>query len=353
MLATRPPFQATGLDSPTLTAVLVVVALLIFLWGFRRYRTSFSKTEFGVATAIAVGTLVIALVPDLFNALGDVLQIERRPLVIALVATVLLTALVLYVIGRLREQQLTISRLTRSLTVDQADIDEDAERTVYIVIPAYNEAENVQPVVESLPETVRGHSVVALVVSDGSSDATARRAAETDAGVVEHPINQGQGGALKTGFEIARENGADVVVTIDADGQHPIDQLGNLIGPIVDDEADYVVGSRYIGTDRSGNGPVRRAGIRTFTWLINVMANMDISDCTNGFRAIRGSRLDELTLTEEQFSAPELLIEARKNGLRIREIPVTIAEREHGESKKPRVKYALGLMRTILVTWIR
>ena len=353
MLATRPPFQATGLDSPTLTAVLVVVALLIFLWGFKRYRTSFSKAEFGVATAIAAGTLVIALVPDLFSALGNVLRIERRPLVISLVATVLLTGLVLYVIGRLREQQLTIAELTRSLTIDQAELDDDDERTACIVIPAYNEAENVQPVVESLPETVRGHSVVALVVSDGSSDATARRAAETDAGVVEHPINQGQGGALKTGFEIARENGADVVVTIDADGQHPIDQLGNLIGPIADDQADYVVGSRYIGTDRSGNGPVRRAGIRTFTWLINVMANMDISDCTNGFRAIRGSRLDELTLTEEQFSAPELLIEARKNGLRIREIPVTIAEREHGESKKPRVKYALGLMRTILVTWIR
>ena len=353
MLAIRPLFQATGLDSPTLTAVLVVVALLIFLWGFRRYRRSFSKTEFGVATAIAAGTLVIALVPDLFTALGNVLQIERRPLVIALVATVLLTALVLYVIGRLREQQLTIAELTRSLTVDQADLGEDEERTVYIVIPAYNEADSVQSVVASLPETVRGYEVVPLVVSDGSSDATARRAEETDAAVVEHPINQGQGGALKTGFEIARENGADVVVTIDADGQHPIDQLDNLIGPIVDDEADYVVGSRYIGTDRSGNGPVRQAGIRTFTWLINLLTDMDVSDCTNGFRAIRGSRLDELTLTEEQFSAPELLIEARKNGLRIREIPVTIAEREHGESKKPKVRYALGLMRTILVTWIR
>ncbi|SEN05445.1 Uncharacterized conserved protein [Halorientalis persicus] len=89
--------------------MLVVVALLIFLWGFRRYQRSFSKTEFGVATAIALGTLVIALVPDLFNALGNVLQIERRPLVISLVATILLTALVLYVIGRLCEQQLAVA----------------------------------------------------------------------------------------------------------------------------------------------------------------------------------------------------------------------------------------------------
>jgi hypothetical protein len=83
------------------------------------------------------------------------------------------------------------------------------------------------------------------------------------------------------------------------------------------------------------------------------MARTDISDCTNGFRAIRGSRLGELTLTEERFSAPELIIESRKNGLRITEVPVTISEREAGETKKPGLGYAVGLTRTILVTWIR
>ena len=114
-----------------------------------------------------------------------------------------------------------------------------------------------------------------------------------------------------------------------------------------------MLGSRYRGVDESGNSLGRRGGIRAFTWLVNVMARTDITDCTNGFRAIRGSRLDELTLTEERFSAPELIIESRKKGLRIVEVPVTIRERDAGETKKPGIGYALGLTRTIIVTWIR
>jgi len=114
-----------------------------------------------------------------------------------------------------------------------------------------------------------------------------------------------------------------------------------------------VMGSRYLGVDRSGNGTVRETGIQFFTRLINLLTKSDITDCTNGFRAIRGSRLEELTLTEERFSAPELIIEARKHGLRIKEIPITIEEREGGETKKPQLGYALGLSRTIFATWIR
>ena len=115
---------------------------------------------------------------------------------------------------------------------------------------------------------------------------------------------------MKTGFEVASRHDADVVVTMDADGQHPPEQLADVVAPIDEDEADYVLGSR-------------------------------------------GSRLDELTLTEERFSAPELIIESRKKGLRIVEVPVTVRERDAGETKKPGIGYALGLARTILATWTR
>ncbi len=90
-----------------------------------------------------------------------------------------------------------------------------------------------------------------------------------------------------------------------------------------------------------------------FTWLINVLTKSNITDCTNGYRAIRGSELEEMTLREEKFSAPELIIEARKNGLRIREVPLVIHERKAGRTKKPQIHYALGLTRAILATWIR
>ena len=343
-----------GLDSGVLTAFLIGLAIVIFLWGFERYRTTFSRQEFLIATLLSLGVLAAGAFPAVYGALAATFHVERRSLVVSLLANTALVLLVLYLLARVRRNQLSINELTRNLTTKQVDGSDDAgERTVHVVIPAYNEAENVRAVVESIPESVCGYGTRPLVVSDGSDDGTVRQVAATAAEVVEHPLNQGQGGALKTGFEIARERDADIVVTLDADGQHPLDRLDALVAPIVRGEADYVVGSRYAGVDESGNGVARRAGIRAFTTLINVMTKAGITDCTNGFRAIRGSKLDDLTLTEERFSAPELIIEARKNGLRVQEIPITVAAREAGETKKPRLGYALGLARTILTTWIR
>jgi len=345
-----------GLSNEYLSLLLLGVAALVFLWGFERYRTTFSRVEFGLAVAVALGLASVALAPGIYGTVANALDIESRFLVVQVLTNAVFVFLILYLVSQVYANRTLVNDLTRGLTVQQAALTEDAAPdgdAVYVVIPAYNEADTIGDVLESLPGTVHDHVVRAVVVSDGSADSTVAAARGHDAIVVDHPLNQGQGGALKTGFEIARRHGAEVVVTMDADGQHPADQLSEIVGPVVRDEADYVLGSRYRGTDQSDNSLARRGGIRTFTWLINRLAKTDITDCTNGFRAIRGSRLPELTLTEERFSAPELIIESRKNGLRIQEVPVTILEREAGETKKPGIGYAFGLARTILVTWIR
>lgn len=348
------PSQTIGLDSQVFTLFLVGLALAVFLWGFERYRTSFSKGEFLVSILLALGIFLAGTFPVVYGALGAALSIERRSLVVSVLANTALIALVLYLFARVRNNQLSISELTRRLSIDRAAAElESAAGGITVVVPAYNEAESIVDVVASIPDRLHDRPVRTVVVSDGSTDETAARVEATGAILVEHPLNQGQGGALRTGFEIASQQGAEVVVTMDADGQHPADQLDRLVAPVVADEADYVVGSRYLGTDDSGNGVTRRTGIRTFTTLINLMTKADVSDCTNGFRAIRGSALDDLTLTEERFSAPELIIEARKNGLRIQEVPVEIAAREAGETKKPKLGYAVGLFRTIVTTWVR
>jgi len=342
-----------GLDV-SLTLVFLFVGLAVFVWGFLRYRKTFSRTELGLATLLALGVWTLGVFPNVFVVLADVLSLSESFRAVQITANVAFVFLLLYVISLINDNRTAVGDLTRGLTVQQAPLDEEPEApSLYIVVPAYNEASTIGDVLASLPETVRGYAVQPVVVSDGSQDRTTQAAERHDAIVVEHPLNQGQGGALKTGFEIARRHGADIVVTMDADGQHPADQLEDVVAPIDDDEADYVLGSRYRGEDDSGNSLARRGGIRTFTWLINAMAGTDITDCTNGFRAIRGSRIGELTLTEERFSAPELIIESRKKGLRIAEVPVTILERDAGETKKPGIGYAVGLARTILVTWIR
>jgi len=342
-----------GRSNWILLALFTGLAIAALLWGLERYRTTFSRTELGVSVLVAVGLLVIAFAPGLIQTAGQFVNIEDRFLV-QIVANIAFVGLILYLVAAVSSNRGTIDELTCGVTAQQApDPPATGEETLYAVIPAYNEEDSIGGVLEELPDRVEGHAVTPVVVSDGSQDRTTQVARGYDAIVVEHPVNQGQGGSLKTGFQIALRHDADIVVTMDADGQHPADQLPELVAPVADDEADYVLGSRYRGEDESGNSMARQSGIFVFTWLINRLAKTDISDCTNGYRAIRGNRLRELTLVESRFSAPELIIEARKNGLRIQEVPITIREREAGETKKPKLGYAYGLMRTILVTWIR
>jgi Ca2+/Na+ antiporter len=334
---------------------LVMFAGGAFLWGFNRYRTRFVKIDLLLAFVIGTGLLSIVFVPGVFDWIGTFFSLQRRIFTVLFLAVVFLLCCLLYVLTLVRELRNQISDLTRTLSVDDAalPIADGGRDTIAVIIPAYNEETTIETVVQSLPTSLRGYTITPIIVSDGSADATAERANIDGAMVVEHPLNQGQGGALKTGFEIADQMEAALVVTMDGDGQHPAAELERLVGPIITNEADYVMGSRHRGTDYSGNSATRRAGIRAFTWLINTLTRSSITDCTNGFRAIRGDELSKLTLTEERFSAPELIIEARKKGLRLKEIPITIEERQAGETKKPQLTYALGLARTILTTWIR
>ncbi|MCO8244763.1 MULTISPECIES: DUF2304 family protein [unclassified Haladaptatus] len=342
----------------TLSVLLVVLAVLVVGWGFERYRTQFVKSELTISLVVAAGLFTIAVSPNMYDVIGNVLNIENRFITISLVSNVAFIGILFYVVKLSRENKREISNLVRNLSVDQVSAEgvqsDGGYNTISIVIPAYNEEDTIQPVLQSLPESIRGYSVEAIVVSDGSADSTARQADINGTTVVEHPLNQGQGGALRTGFRVASKRGADIVVTMDGDGQHPADELERLVTPIIEDRADYVMGSRRLGTDYSGNNAVRRAGIQGFTWFINRLTKAEITDCTNGYRAIRGTAVEEkLTLTEERFSAPELIIEARKNGLRIEEIPITVEERKAGRTKKPKLGYAIGLFRTIFITWIR
>ena len=340
----------------TIEIALLGLAGTVLVWGFERYRSRFVKMDLLIAVAVTTSLVLLAVIPTVYDRIGAVLSIESRFTTVSLLANAALLTFVLYLITKIRETRKDISELTRNLSIDQAPapIQADGGKDVInVVIPAYNEAETIRPVISSLPDSIRGYTVEPIVVSDGSGDDTARRAEIGGTVVVEHPLNQGQGGALKTGFEIAQRNGAKVVVTMDADGQHPSEELDRLVSPIIDDEADYVMGSRYKGENLSANGFTRETGIRVFTRVINFLTKSNITDCTNGYRAIRGSELGKLKLTEERFSAPELIIEARKHGLRMEEIPITIKERQAGKTKKPKLGYAFGLTRTILTTWIR
>ncbi len=226
-------------------------------------------------------------------------------------------------------------------------------RFVALVMSALNEAESIQDVIADVPASVCGLRVVLVVVDDGSTDGTASVAQKSGATVARHADNLGQGEGLRTGFAVATALGAEVVVTMDADGQHDPAQLADLVDPVLRDEADYVQGSRWLG-HYDDSGGARHVGIKGFTTLINLIARTDITDCTNGYRAIRASSLATMELVEDRFSAAEIIIEAAAHGLRMREVPVHIRSRAAGESRKPRgLRYPLGYLGTILRSWRR
>jgi len=155
------------------------------------------------------------------------------------------------------------------------------------------------------------------------------------------------------GFDIARSLGGEIVVTMDADGQHLPSEMSRLVEPIVRGDFEIVIGSRLLGEAEPDN-PVRSLGIHVFNWVIRLLTAVKITDCSNGYRAFRVETLNTLVLRQDQFHTSELIIEAAKKGIAIGEAPVTVMKRSSGESKKGRDwSYGLSFARTILKTWWR
>jgi len=224
---------------------------------------------------------------------------------------------------------------------------------VAVVIPAYNEEDNIGQVLPRIPQSVCGIGTAVLVVDDGSRDATGEIAREHGAAVARHATNLGGGAALRTGYRLMVDSGARIVVTLDADGQHRPEEMERLVGPIADGTVDVAHGSRVLGTAEP-NHVAREMGIVFFNRLVSLITRTKVSDCSNGYRAVRASVLPQLVLRQEQFHTSEFMLEAIKRGVPATEVPVTVDRRIHGHSKKPAVvRYGLGFTNAIVRTWLR
>jgi hypothetical protein len=235
----------------------------------------------------------------------------------------------------------------------QAGLPERFRRKIAILIPAYNEAENIATVLDQIPPTACGVRTEILVVDDGSRDGTGEVAAKHGAAVARHVTNRGGGAALRTGYRLMVESGAEIVVTLDADGQHRPDEMERLVKPILDGEVDMAHGSRVLGhADR--NHFARELGIVFFNRLVSFITRTHVTDCSNGYRAVRTAVLPQLVLRQEQFHTSEFMIEAIKRGIPAKEVPITVDQRLHGHSKKPAAfRYGAGFANAIVRTWLR
>jgi glycosyltransferase involved in cell wall biosynthesis len=227
---------------------------------------------------------------------------------------------------------------------------------VVAVVPAWNEAGAIGGVVDDI--RAFDPAIAVVVVDDASTDTTAAVARAHGATVLALPFNVGIGGAVQTGLRHARDEGYEVAVRLDGDGQHEAGELGKLLAPVRAGEADLVIGSRFVDPDGAYRPPfARRIGIRLFARLVSLLGGEKVTDTTSGFSALNRTAID-LFAAEYPHDYPEVeaTLVALRSGLRLVQVQVDMRERQAGTSSITFVRslyYIVKVMLALLVASLR
>ncbi len=243
--------------------------------------------------------------------------------------------------------------VTESLVVPaSAAVDERLARTRRVaIVPARNEAACIADVVREIRAFDPGMEVV--VVDDGSRDATGAVAAAAGARVVRLPFNLGIGGAVQTGFRYALERGFELAVRVDGDGQHDPAQLPALVRPVLEGDADIVVGSRFAGPTGYRPPIARSLGIRVFARLVSVLVRQRLTDTTSGFQALN-RRAMALFADDYPHDYPEVeaTVMLFRHRLRLVEVPAAMRERAAGASSITRTASVYYMAKVLLALFV-
>ena len=220
---------------------------------------------------------------------------------------------------------------------------------------AYEEEGNIGDVLAKMPTEACGLPLMTLVIVDGGHDRTAEISYDAGATTFVFPTNLGHGVALQVGYRLCVELGAEYVVTLDADGQNDPSEIPVMLEPIVDDQADFVLASRRLGTDTTTDR-FRKAGVVFFSTTVNLMTGSKLTDTSNGYRALRVSMLADVVdrLVQEQYQTADLLITCLKRGWRVTERPTVWLPRQSGTTKKgTNWMFGFRYAKVVLSTWWR
>jgi GT2 family glycosyltransferase len=344
---------------------LRIAGLIVGLFGlyitFTVYRgPRWRRGNFIFFGMFSLSLIIVSLYPAVLNLAADILKLEQkqrgRILALLIGSNIILWFLLLYIKGSLDETRYQFDLLIRKLGHEHVEDllkKEISGKDIMVIIPAYNEADNLKELLPRIPVRIKGKNVGVLVVDDGSVDNT--REVVTQAGylVVQNKINRGQGAASRLGYDVLVRNNIPFGVTMDADNQQMPEEIEDLIDPVLNNEYDLVIGSRILGTTYKGT-MMRTMGVYFFTRLVNIATGLKLTDCSSGFKAFNVREISRLTLREDQFQSTEVLLEAAKKGFRIGEVPMTVAARKYGTSKKGAdLKYGIYFAKTLLKSWWR
>lgn len=344
---------------------LRIAGLIIGLIGlyvtFTIYRgPRWKRTNFIFLGMFSLGLVTVSINPDVLNIVAEILKLEQqqrgRILALLIGSNIILWFLLLYAKASLDDYRYQFDLLIRKLGHEEI---EDllkkgiADKDIMVIIPAYNEAENLKELLKRVPAKIRDKNIGVLVIDDGSSDNTKEIVIQAGYLVAQNKINRGQGATSRLGYDILLRNNIQVGVTMDADFQHLPEEIEKIVSPILDNEYDFVIGSRIIGNSYKSS-VMRHAGIHLFTKIINIITGLKLTDCSCGFRAFNVKKISSLNLKEDQFQSAEIIVEAAKRGLKTGEVPITHVQRMYGTSKKGRdFKYGFFFAKTVLKSWWR
>lgn len=224
-----------------------------------------------------------------------------------------------------------------------------------IIIPAYNESENILNTVKVIQEDAPDFDYV--VINDCSKDNTLQLLVENHINHVNLPVNLGIGGAVQTGYKYALENNYDVAVQVDGDGQHDPKYLKVLVDALEKNDADMVIGSRFINNEGFQSTFMRRVGIVYFTNLIHLLTDKTITDPTSGFRMCNRKVIELFSKDyPRDYPEPESIVALLKRNMNVMEVPVQMKERQGGVSSinaSKSVYYMIKVSLAILIENLR
>jgi len=212
-----------------------------------------------------------------------------------------------------------------------------------VCIPAFNEEKTIGEIVE----TSLQYADKVIVCNDGSTDNTEKKAKEKGATIINHKKNLGYGAAIITLFEETRKQNAEIMITLDGDGQHDPEQIPTLVNALTENNVDVVIGSRFL--DKNTNSPgYRKTGIKIITSASNFGTNFKVSDSQSGFRVYSKNAIDAIHPTEKGMAvSTEILLKASNKGLSVAEVPITVSYEGETSTHKPVPQGISVLMNTL------
>jgi len=219
------------------------------------------------------------------------------------------------------------------------------------IIPAFNEEKSIATIIRE----IKRYTDHVVVVDDHSTDNTEKIARLHGATVIRHSLNKGVGAAMKTGIAYAKRLKPDIVVTIDADGQHGPDDTPSLMRPLIDGKADFVLGSRFLNGQLTDTPYGKKMGNKLFAFMVSLLVGVKLTDTQTGFRAFNRKALLSLNLASDFTYTQEMILVLCHNGFRCVEVPVQVHPRKYGQSKVvSRIgRYALRVLTIIFATYLR